>query len=344
MDSELDAAQLFLALSPDAVVITDADGTILVANRLVSTLFGYELDDIVGAKIEMLIPDRYREAHIGHRAAFAQHPHHRPMGLGLELQGRRRDGSEFPVDVSIGSIRTSEGLLATAAIRDITQRKQLEAVRDRFIANAAHELRTPLTAIRAAAEVLDRRRADLTGPQADRALDALVRQCRQATVLVDNLLDLSNLDRHHLRLELQPVPLAVAVQQSLETVPPPDGVEVSIDGVDPGTVLADPARLAQILVNLVTNAYRYGGPHVAISATRCSEVVRVAVEDDGCGVEPGLELFEPFARGRAASTSGGSGIGLSLCRSLVEAHGGSIWHEPVEPHGARLVFTLPVAP
>jgi NtrC-family two-component system sensor histidine kinase KinB len=267
------------------------------------------------------------------------------MGLALELFGRRADGSEFPVDVSIASVKSRDGPVLAASIRDITRRKELEAVRDRFISNAAHELRTPLTAIQMAGEVLASRGASLTSEQSRRALDALVRQCSRATQLVTNLLDLSNLDGGRLSITPTAIPVSKAVAQLLASFSPPDGTIVDPSPVAEDVVVeADSIRLDQILVNLLTNAYRYGGHRVTVAASSHGPWVDISVEDDGPGVDRDVVLFEPFSRGKEAGTVGGSGIGLALCRSLVGAHGGSIWHESVEPHGTRMVFRLRAAP
>jgi protein-histidine pros-kinase len=327
----LDAARPFFELSPDAVLITDSDGTILMANAQVEVLFGHAPLDVVGEQIEALIPDRFHAL---------EQPHHRPMGLGLDLFGRRRDGSEFPVDVSIAAVETGDGKILAASVRDITKRKELEAVRDRFISNAAHELRTPLTAIQMAVEVLARRQDSLSSAQSERALDALMRQCNRATLLVTNLLDLSNLEGDRLSINLELIDLGSALAQLLASQAPPPDVTVSCEGLDGVLVEADSIRLDQILTNLMTNAFRYGGLLVTVRARRRADWVEIELEDDGPGIDPNVELFEPFSRGANAGSVGGSGLGLALCRSLVEAQGGKIWYEPGQPHGARMVFRL----
>jgi signal transduction histidine kinase len=167
----------------------------------------------------------------------------------------------------------------------------------------------------------------------------LRRQCERATTLVANLLDLSNLEGGRLELEAQPVDLDRVTQQVFDTAPAPEGTIVEVRGVEGVKVVADDARLEQVLTNLVTNAYRYGGRHLRIGATRPKGWVRVTVSDDGPGVTADLipSMFEPFARGKTAGAVGGSGIGLALCRRLMEAFGGQIWYETAEPHGACFV-------
>lgn len=338
-----DSFRSFVEFAPDAVVIIDVRGDIVLVNAQTEALFGYQRDELVGKPVEILLPQRYRDAHVGHRADFLARPQTRPMGAGLELFGLRKDGREFPVDISLAPLETEDGLRLVAAIRDVTAQKRLESARDQFIANAAHELRTPLAAISTAVELFVRERDRMQQAQQDRVLEALLRQCQRATSLVSNLLDLSNLEGGRLALQQQTLELSEVVDQLLQTIPPPVGTSVECRNLEDVKVHADRVRLEQVLVNLLTNAYRYGGLHITVDAVGNGRATRLRVSDDGPGVPADLipTLFEPFTRGQNASVSGGSGIGLALSRRLVEAHGGSVWYETAEPHGARFVVQLP---
>jgi signal transduction histidine kinase len=228
--------------------------------------------------------------------------------------------------------------------RDITERKRMEAARDQFIANAAHELRTPLATLAGLGEILAEHLHEMSQEQVAQSLAALRRQGERANALVANLLDLSQLDGGRVRFSFGAVDAAVAARRALDAAPPPAGTEVSIAVPDGLAVWVDPVRFDQVLTNLLTNTYRYGGPQVAITGSRDDGAVEVAVSDNGSGVPPELlpRLFEPFARGSNAETQGGSGIGLALCRRLIEAFGGEIRYESANP-GARFTIRLPAS-
>ncbi len=331
-----------LESAPDAFVIIDPEGTIALVNAQTEALFSYPREEMLGNPVEMLLPERLRGAHVGNRDSYLAEPRVRPMGAGLDLFGRRKDGSEFPVDISLAPLDTEEGLLLAAAIRDVTERKRLEAVRDEFIHNAAHELRTPLAALSGLGQTLALHMHQMEEGDVQEALEALKRQGERASVLVSNLLDLSQLEGGRTDIKRHPVAVAETVARALETSPPTEGRSVDVEVDDGLRVKADPSRLEQVISNLLTNAYRYGGFRVKVEASAAAGHVILSVSDDGGGVPAELipNMFEPFTRGKTAGAVGGSGIGLAVSRRIVEALGGSIWYETASPHGARINVQL----
>lgn len=256
----------------------------------------------------------------------------RPDGQVRVLQGRGR------------VLRDAQGrpqkMIGTA--QDITERKAQEELRDRFIANAAHELRTPMTTLVGFVEVLSGRREKLSEEQVTSSLAVMSRSASRLTSLVNNLLDISKLQAGALRIRTEDVDVAGVSERVVESNPPPDGRSVTLNVEDHPVVTTDPLRLEQVLENLVTNAYRYGGPNIVVEATNSGEEATIAVCDDGPGVEGELvpTLFEPFASGATSAEVGGSGLGLAIARMLTEALGGRIHYEPNEPTGARFVLRL----
>lgn len=331
----------YLESAPDATVIVDEDGRIVLVNAQLEALFGYDRAELIGERVELLLPERFRQAHVAHRRDYAAEPHTRPMGAGLELAGRHRDGSEVAVDISLSPLASDDGTLMAAAIRDVTERRRLERARDNFIRDAAHELRTPLATIATLGETLSLHLHRLTEAQLEEALRALRRQSQRASTLVSNLLDLSQLDGGRAAIHLEPVALRPVVERSLESAPPPEGTEVALE-LGGATVIADSSRLEQVVTNLLTNAYRYGGAHVTVRVREDGDEIVLEIADDGPGVPPELagRLFEPFTRGRDAGDVGGSGIGLALSARLMESFGGSLEHTALEPQGTLMACRL----
>lgn len=270
-------------------------------------------------------------------------------------------GGRFDVEYRIvapdGSIRSLHGLGTVVlgptgspievigTVQDVTERRRLEAARSEFIANAAHELRTPLTTLAGMAMLLASHRRELPETVADEAFDALGRQGERARVLINNMLDLSQMDAQRMAIRMEAVPLAAVVARARELVIQPEGTALEVSIANCVTALADPGRLEQVLTNLLANAYRYGGPHVRIEAAECEGCVRLAVSDDGPGVPGELvaTLFEPFTRGAAVTGTVGSGLGLAISRRLVEACQGRMSYEGRCPHGSRFVVELKAA-
>lgn len=254
------------------------------------------------------------------------------------LGSKSSDESLLEVGTNIGTqlgrvierTRIEEGLRA------------LDRARGEFVANAAHELRTPLTTIMGLIEIVTNPRNRLSDDQMAESIRLLKRQGERVGSLLTKLLDYSRVEAGLTEIDLEPVDVEAAVSHSLEAAPPPDGVDVRCDIDGAGLVLADEVRLEQILVNLLTNAYRYGGPNVVVAATTQDGRTALEVSDDGSGIDPTLvpRLFDPFTRGAATQSVTGSGLGLAIVKRLVESFGGSITCES-RPGETTFRLTLP---
>lgn len=222
--------------------------------------------------------------------------------------------------------------------------RALDRARAEFVANAAHELRTPLTTIMGLIEILTKSRRPLTDEQRSESMRLLKRQGERVGGLLTNLLDYSRVEAGSAEIDLVPIDVDTAVAKALEAAPPPNDVDVHRDVGGAGSVMADEVRLEQVLVNLLTNAYRYGGPHVKITARSNGGCV-LEVADDGAGIAPGLlpHIFEPFTRGEATQSITGSGLGLAIVKRLVESFGGTIDCESGPGNGTTFRLTLPAA-
>lgn len=357
----------FLDLSPDAVVVVDEDGRIAHANREAEGLFGYAVDDLVGELVEVLVPEGQQTVHEVQRFGFAAAPTQRPMGAGRNLFAQHADGTGIPVDISLAPIETDDGPLVAAVVRDVRDRRdtyaaleeanarlqatndQLEAVnayQEQFVSMASHELRTPLTTITGFSEMLELRWRELDDERRDQYLQTIRRSVERQTALLDDLLDVSRIRAGRLGLDPAPVDLAPLVDDALLAADlPASTVTVSL-GPDTA-VLADEVRLVQVLVNLLTNAHRYGRPPVALTVERDGAMVEVRVRDHGPGIPDDFEpsMFGMFAQASAGDrrTSGGTGLGLYIVHQLVVAHGGTVSHHRPADGGAEFVVRLPAA-
>ncbi|HUF02293.1 MAG TPA: PAS domain S-box protein [Gaiellaceae bacterium] len=353
-----------LEASLDGMVVVDSAARIVLVNGKTEALFGYGRDEIVGEPLEILLPERVRQRHRGHRDRYLASPTSRPMGAGLELLGRRKDGSEFPVDVTLNAFDSPDGLVVMSSIRDVTVQRQAElevrrlaaeaeraiAARSEFLSRMSHELRTPMNSILGFAQVLEL--DELTTEQREN-VGHIMLAGRHLLSLINEILDVAQIEAGRLELSLQAVSVDTVVAEALELMMPlasDRSVDVRPSPPDgPATyVVADPQRLLQVLLNLVANAVKYGpaGGTVDLSwGTVNGGRVRIEVRDSGPGI-PASELeriFAPFERLEGGLDTEGTGLGLTLVRRLVEAMEGtaSVASEP--GHGSTFAVEFQLA-
>jgi len=356
-----------LEFVPDAIVIADRGGHIVYANRMANEVFGYESAELVGLKVEMLLPARFRGAHEAHRKDYDGAPRARPMGLGMSLAALRKGGEEFPAEISLSPIRQGGEVYAVAAVRDVTDRKRTEEkamlyrkareevrARDEFISVASHELRTPVAALQLQLQLLQRvaRRSRETVPTAvTERLGLLERQTRRVALLVTELLDLSRMSLGRLELKREPVDVAeLAREVSAPFLDDPAAaggspVELASDG--PAVGQFDRVRLEQVLTNLLANAAKFGeGKPIVVRVESREDAIRLAVVDQGIGVAPEdrERIFGRFERAVPAQHFGGLGLGLYIARQIVEAHGGTIRIDSAPGAGSTFTVDLPRQP
>jgi PAS domain S-box-containing protein len=323
----------------EGFVITQG-GKLEYANEAYLRMTGYSLEELMNLSslLELSVPEE--------REAIAERLRSRLEGVQVsdhyEASLLRKDGEVLDVEAAVKLLQTPSGPRVISIIRDITERKKVEAFRDQFIANAAHELRTPITSMVGFASLLEKRRNEMGEKEMATVSEALNRQGERLRVLVANLLDLTRLQQGKLPIELKSLPMTEVLDDVLKSNPAPENKSVEIETADDLTVLADRLRLEQIITNLLTNAYRYGGESIAVEAKGDGDGILVSVSDDGPGVPGELipSLFEPFSRGEDSSRVGGSGLGLAIVRMMARAQGGDVWYDSTNGSGARFLFTL----
>ena len=355
----------FLEAAPDAVVIADRDGRIIRVNAQAEKLFGYSRGELLGREVEMLIPRALPGRHVGQRTAYSANPGTRPMGTGQELYGLRKDGQEFPAEISLSPLPTEVGFVVASAIRDVTEHRRMEEElrqrtreledaarhKDEFLGMLAHELRNPLGTIRNAVQVL--KQLGPPDPNLQWARDVIGRQADHMAHLVEDLLDASRIAHGKVRIQKEPVELGQVVGQAVETCRPllsarKQQVTVSLPS-RPVPLLADPTRLVQVLTNLLNNAAKYtdeGGQIWLTAAEEEGEVV-VRVRDNGIGIAAEMlpRIFDLFTQvpGALDRSEGGLGIGLAMVGHLVQLHGGTVQAFSDGPgRGSEFVVRLPL--
>ena len=357
----------FLEAAPDAVVIIDGDGVIVQVNSQTEKLFSYRREELLGRPLEVLMPERFRNAHVGKRRTFTTDPQPQSMGRSLELYGLRKDGREFPIDVSLSPLPREAGILIASTIRDMTAQRCLEnelrernlelekadRQKDQFLAAVAHEFRSPLAVLTNVAHIL--RSPQIGAAAQQQAVDALGRQTTHLVRLVEDLLDVSRVSRGEVSLRLEFVDLRTvfsrAVEMGLALVETRKHHLEVAQFPEPFWVNGDPSRLVQVVSNLLTNAAKYTpkGGNIWLSAAREDGAATIRIRDNGVGIPKEMlsRVFDLFTQIEFAEGSrvGGLGIGLTLVRRLVELHGGTV-HATSDGtgSGSEFVVRLPAPP
>jgi two-component system, sensor histidine kinase len=358
-----DLVRRVLGSAPDALIIIDGAGDIVYANEQVKTLFGYDESELVGQKVEILLPERFRARHTGHRDGYSRNLRVRPMGSGLDLFARRRDGSEFPVEISLSPARDAEQSLTVAAIRDITDRRNIQTAlreareiadrardaadranqaKSRFLATASHDLRQPLQALSLLNGTL--RRLVREEP----IVDALMQQEQAISAmsrLLNALLDISKLESGAIKPDITDFKVSALfdeMRSEFAALAAHKGLELEVESCG-DRVRSDPALVGQAVRNLIANAIKYTKHgRVCLRCRHEQELVQLQVIDTGVGI-PATEIariYDDFYQiGVSANTSrDGYGLGLSIVSRIVALLG--LKMEVTSEVGKGTIFSL----
>ncbi len=349
--------------APESIIELDSEGRISRLNLIAQQLFGFTGGELFGQTIELLIPD-------------ALHAATRSPSSGLELHGRRKDGSRFPVEISLSPLRSGFGCHGLAIVRDITERTEMEnqlramqekyvleleerkreaeqanQLKTEFLANISHELRSPLHSVIGFADLLHEETEGNLNENQKRFIDHICDDSLHLLDLINDLLDLSKIEAGRLELNHETFHINAVIDETLSSVRPratAKSVEIrtAVSAITP--VFADRMRFKQIMHNLLTNAIKFtpAAGQIQVRAERRGHFAEISVSDTGIGIPKDQHnvIFDKFYQVRSASgtRSEGTGLGLAITKRLVEQHEGKIWLKSEPGHGSCFTFTIPL--
>jgi PAS domain S-box-containing protein len=348
-----------LEAAPDAMVVVNQDGEIVLLNLQAEKQFGYRRDELLGQMVKNIIPEGFAERLVADGLRSAEDALAQQIGTGIELTGRRKDGSDFPIELMLSPLESADGTLVTAAIRDISVRKKAEAhllqkmeelnrsneELGQFAYIASHDLQEPLRMVASYTQLLARRYKGRLDSDADEFIAFAVDGAGRMQRLIRDLLAYSRVGTKG--KELLETSSEDALQQALKDLRGAIEESRALVTHDPlPTVLADETQLIQLFQNLVGNAIKYqnpGVPRVHISAARNGGKKWIfSVQDNGLGIDSQYfeRIFGVFQRLHKREEFAGTGIGLAICKKIVERHGGSISVESQPGRGSTFRFAL----
>lgn len=366
-----------VASAYDGIMVIHRNGTIEYANHQMERMFGYNIGELLNRRYDLLITERDRKTHLGHHEQYISDPERREMGKGLNLEGRRKDGSVFPIDISLSPFKSNSDTFVNCMVRDITAQKKMEEdrrhllvqekalreeavranrIKDEFLSTLSHELRTPLTTILGWAQELQSKNS--LDESVKNGLSVIERSAQVQGQLINDLLDVSRIQSGKLLLDVQVIDLVEVLRLAIASAHIlADKKSIKIECELPTSthkVSADPYRLQQIFSNLLTNAIKFTPPEGRISVkldildqSKKRKSIQVQIKDTGIGIKPEFlkRIFERFSQADSsmARVHGGLGLGLAIVKSLVEMQNGTVAVESEgEGMGATFSICLPL--
>ena len=340
----------------DAIVVIDRRGIIERFNRAAERMFGYQADEVIGKNVSVLMPSPYQDEHDAYMERYHRTGERRIIGIGREMHGLRKDGSQFPIDLAVAEFGEGEERRYSGIIRDISERKQAEErqaqlLREVEAANeelknfayiASHDLKAPLRAIASLADWISADYADKFDDDGKEQMRLLIGRVRRMDQLIDGILQYSRVGR--IKEERVAVPLNPMLTEVIDLLAPPPHIQITVSALP--TVVAERTRIQQLFQNLISNAIRYNDKpqgRIEVGAEAVDGMLHFHVRDNGPGIDPRHweRIFQLFQTLQPRDRSESTGIGLALVKKIVEMYGGRVWVESTLGEGSTFYFSLP---
>ncbi|WP_019557772.1 PAS domain S-box protein [Thiomicrorhabdus arctica] len=335
----------------DGIITIDKVGIIETVNPATLNIFGYTKMEMVGQNIKMLMPNPYKDEHDGYLKHHNETGEKRVIGIGREVEGQRKDGSIFPLELAVNEMIINGKKHFTGIVRDITERKQADKLKEEFISTVSHELRTPLTSIRGSIGLLTGGLAGEFSDKAKQLLGIAHNNTERLLMLINDILDLSKIESGQMDFNFEEIEVLPFLKEAIESnhgYAEQHGVEFILEcNIKSSKLLADSNRLMQVMNNLMSNAAKFApkGDKIKISATRHHQQIRISVTDHGPGIPKALEgrIFDKFTQADSSDTRqvGGTGLGLNISKAMVEKHNGRISFVTELGVGSTFYFDIP---
>lgn len=344
--------------APDAIVVINEKGQIVLVNNQTEKLFGYSRVELLGKEIEFLIPYKYHKRHVGRRNKFLANPEVRPMGVGLDLLAINKSGKEFPVEISLSPIHTKKGVYVSSAIRDVTLRRKAEGEMlkltketelrnkelEEFVYIASHDLNEPLRTVMNFVDLLEKQYTEKLDEKGRKYIDFITGATARMRNLIKDLLDYARLGKNSELSEVDCNELLDSIQNDLIQSINECGATIQTGRLP--KIKAYKTELRQLFQNLISNSLKFKKqntePKITISAKKQNDHWLFTVSDNGIGIpkDQWEKIFIVFRRLHSHSEIEGNGIGLAHCQKIVHLHQGNIWVDSEPGIGSTFYFSL----